>query len=181
VHVGGFDIHVTISARRRTIGLTVERDATIAVTVPPGVGDDEIVRRVTGKLPWLHRALRERAELGQPRPREFVTGEGFPYLGRSYRLLLVDEARTPVAFNGCSRRLEMRRDCAEDGAAHLARWYREQGKEFLGHRAAPRVQRMAVQPTELRVRKLGYRWGVLHCKGRDQSPLGRHGAWARPR
>ena len=86
--VGGLDVHVTVSTRRRTVGLFVERDATVTAVVPPGTDEVTLTRIVTAKQPWLYAKLRDRAETGTPRPpRQFVSGEGFPYLGRSYRLL----------------------------------------------------------------------------------------------
>jgi predicted metal-dependent hydrolase len=165
LRVGNLDINVRVSERRRTVGLTVERDATITLAVPPGTGDDALLRLINQRQQWLYARLRERAELGQPRPREYVSGEGFPYLGRLYRLLLVDEADVPVRLNLTSRRLELRRDSVNDAARHLTRWYRQQGTEWLGPRAAPWAQRMAVEMTALRVRSLGYRWGSCSPSG----------------
>lgn len=166
LRVGDLDVRVRVSERRRTLGLTVERDGTLTAAVPPGVEDSELARMVTGRQQWIYRRLRERAALGPARPpREFVSGEGFPYLGRSYRLLLVDDAAAPVAFNAASRRLELRLDCAGDGERHLISWYREQGAAWLPPRAAPWAQRMTVDLTGLRVRKLGYRWGSCSADG----------------
>lgn len=165
LRVGELDIGVKVSTRRRTLGLTVERDSTITATVPPGVDDAAVARLVMKKQPWIYAKLRERAELGQPSPREFVAGEGFPYLGRSYRLLLVDDAPAPVALNEHSRRLELRRDCADDAERHLIGWYRERGQQRLPPRAAPWAQRMAVKMTGMRVRPLGYRWGSCSANG----------------
>jgi predicted metal-dependent hydrolase len=166
LQVAGLEIHVRVSARRRTAGLTVERDGRITAAVPPGADDAALTRLISGKQQWLYARLRERAELGTPRPpREFVSGEGFPYLGRPYRLLLVDKATAAVHLNLTSRRLELRRDSVHDAARHLVRWYRQQGAGWLAPRAAPWEQRMAAGMTGLRVRALGYRWGSCSASG----------------
>src|SRR5882724_8813278 len=97
LRVGDLDVHVTVSEKRRTVGLTVERDSTITAMVPPALEEAALAKVITAKGPWLHSKLRERAETGTPRPpREYVSGEGFSYLGRSYRLLVVDESPVPV-------------------------------------------------------------------------------------
>ena len=102
---------------------------------------------------------------GQLRPpREYVTGEGFPYLGRSYRLLLVHEAHQAVRLH--RGRLELRRDAASDGARSLTRWYRQIGEPWLRKRIAPWAQRMNVEVTALRVLPLGYRWGSCSPDGK---------------
>lgn len=158
LRVGDLDIDVTVSPRRRTVRLTVERDASVTAVVPPGVDEDTLARLVRSKRRWLYAKLAEKRTLAAERPdKEFVSGEGFSYLGRSYRLLIVDEAPEPVQL--VRGRLRLRRDCLDDPARHLARWYRRAGQRWLPRRAAPWARRMAVPLGELRVRPLGYRWG----------------------
>ena len=136
LRIGDLDVHVTVSEKRRTVGLTVERDATVSAVVPHALDAGQLTRVVAAKGAWLHAKLRERAETGLPRrPREFVTGEGFPYLGRSYRLLVVEDSRRPVLLK--RGRLELRRDCLDDAAGHLVRWYRTVGEAWLTGRVAP--------------------------------------------
>lgn len=165
LRVGDLDVTVQVSGRRRSIRLTVERDATLTAVIPPGTGTVELTKAIKAKRQWLYGKLRERAEIGQPRsPRQYVTGEGFPYLGRSYRLLLVDETLQAVRlYRG---RLELRRDAAGEAARHLARWYRQVGESWLRKRIAPWAQRMSVEVTALRVLPLGYRWGSCSPDGR---------------
>ncbi|HWG62435.1 MAG TPA: SprT family zinc-dependent metalloprotease [Streptosporangiaceae bacterium] len=165
MRVGELAVTVKVSDRRRSVGLTVERDATITAVVPPETDEAWLARAITAKRPWLFAKLRERAEIGLARPpREYVTGEGFPYLGRSYRLLLVDEAPHPVRL--WRGRLELRRDCADDAARHMVRWYTAAGNPWLAKRAAPWAQRMEVDLSALRMRPLGYRWGSCGSDGR---------------
>lgn len=166
LRVGDLDVTVQVSDRRRTIRLTVERDATLTATIPPGTAAAELTKAIKGKRQWLYGKLRERADIGRLRPpRLYVTGEGFPYLGRSYRLLLVDDA--PQAVRLYRGRLELRRRDAADGAArHLARWYRQLGEPWLRKRIAPWAQRMNVEVTALRVLPLGYRWGSCSPDGK---------------
>jgi hypothetical protein len=168
MRIGDLDIRVTVSDRRRTVQLTVERDATISAVIPPETDEAKLAAAVTAKSPWIYAKLRERAETGQPHPpREFVSGEGFPYLGRSYRLLLTGHADRPVRlYRG---RLELRRDYADDAQTatrHLVRWYRQAGEPWLRKRIAPWAQRMQVQVADLRVLPLGYRWGSCTADGR---------------
>jgi predicted metal-dependent hydrolase len=168
MHVGDLDVHVTVSDRRRTVRLTVERDATLTAAVPPETNEAILAKAIAAKRPWLYAKLRERAETGTLRsPREFVTGEGFPYLGRSYRLLLVGEAERPVRLH--RGRLELRRDCADastgDATRHLVRWYRQVGEPWLRKRIGPWALRMEVDADGPRVLPLGYRWGSCTAQG----------------
>jgi predicted metal-dependent hydrolase len=165
LRVGDLDVHVTVSERRRTVGLTVERDATVTAVVPPTVDEATLSRVITARQPWLFAKLRERAETGTPRPpREYVSGEGFPYLGRSYRLLVVEDAVGVVRLK--RGRLVLRRDCLDDAAGHLVRWYRTAGEQWLRKRITPWAQRMEVEVATLNVLPLGYRWGSCSPDGR---------------
>jgi hypothetical protein len=164
MRVGDLDVHVRVSGRRRTVQLTVERDATITASVPAEADEAQLARVIVSKRPWLYAKLRERAETGPPAPpREFVSGEGFLYLGRSYRLLLVNEGPRPVRL--WRGRLELRRDSVDDAARHLITWYRSTGKPWLSQRIAPWAQRMSADLSALRVRSLGYRWGSCSPDG----------------
>ncbi len=163
VTVDGLDVRVQVSARRRTVGLTIERDATVTAFVPPEFDDAALARIVTAKRPWLYARLRDRTETGAPRaPRQFVSGEGFPYLGRSYRLLVVADSSGIVGLE--RGRLRLRSDGLADATGHLVGWYRAVGEPWLRRRIAPWGQLMGTEAA-LRVRPLGYRWGSCTDKG----------------
>ncbi|MGH3220097.1 MAG: M48 family metallopeptidase [Streptosporangiaceae bacterium] len=165
MRVGDLDIHVRVSDRRRSIQLTIERDATVTAVIPPATDEAKLAKVITAKRPWLYAKLRERASLGEPRaPREYVTGEGFPYLGRSYRLLIVEEAPRPVRLN--RGRLELRRDSVEDAARQVTRWYRQVGEPWLRRRIPLWAARLGVEVTALRVLPLGYRWASCTQDGK---------------
>jgi len=165
LRVDDLDIHVRVSEQRRTVRLTVERDGSVTAIVPPGLDRLALDKAVKAKRRWLYEKLAERRALGEWRPpRQFVSGEGFPYLGRSYRLLLVDEAAAPVRL--LRGRLELRGDCVDDAARHLVRWYRRVGYPWLRRRLEPWADRMDARVANLRILPLGYRWGSCRPDGR---------------
>jgi predicted metal-dependent hydrolase len=165
VHVGDLDVNVQVSQHRKSIRLTVERDASLTAVIPPGTDTETLVKAVRAKRQWLYGKLREHAETGQAGPpRQYVTSEGFPYLGRSYRLLLVDHASQPVRL--IRGRLELRRDSVADAPGHLVRWYRKTGDPWLRKRITPWALRMTAEVTALRVLPLGYRWGSCTPDGK---------------
>ena len=75
------------SHRRKTASIYVERDGSVTVRVPDNLVDAEIETLIEGKRYWIHKHLTEWRELNAAQVvREYVNGEGFLYLGRSYRL-----------------------------------------------------------------------------------------------
>ena len=151
-----FEVHRSV--RRKTVEITVDRGGELIITAPPGVAGDVLGAFVREKKFWLYTRLAEKEALQQPRgSKEFVSGEGFPYLGRSYRLLLVDAQDVPLKLE--AGRFKLRRDEAPGGREHFIRWYAEHAAPWLRRRVKGWASRMGVQPRGVEVRDLGFRWG----------------------
>lgn len=162
LEVAGLEFEVHLSGARRTIGITVDRDGSLIMSAPHDCAEEELAAFAHEKRLWVYKKLAEKDLLLSPRPvREFVSGEGFLYLGRSHRLLLRPEA--PAAVKLARGRLVMRQDVAASGGAGdvIVDWYRTRAAQWLPRRVKPWAERMGVQPSSLDVRDLGYRWGSL--------------------
>lgn len=163
--VGELSLDLRRSERRRAPEITVERDGRLSLAAPASASAEELRRFVEAKQFQIYQALAAREALPPvPAPREFVDGAGFPYLGRSYRLLLVQEQEVPVKLTG--GRFQMRRADAAEGEAHLIRWYSAHAREWLAERVARYAGRVGVTPGGMTVRDLGYRWGSCGKGGR---------------
>lgn len=92
LEIGGLAFEVRRSDRRRTLGLTVDRDGDLVMHAPLGASAEELAAWAGTKLLWVHRklALKEESTPKASAP-EYVTGETFSFLGRRYRLVLVHE------------------------------------------------------------------------------------------
>jgi predicted metal-dependent hydrolase len=164
LQVGRLEIDVVVVPDRSGVRLTVERDARITATVPAGTDFAQLVSAVKGRWRWIYDKLDERADEAAIRPvKEFVTGEGFSYLGRSYRLKLVDDAPAPIGL--VRGRFLMRRDRLDRAEDELIAWYRGRGRAWLPVRAEPWTQRMRAPVQDITVRRLGYRWGSCNREG----------------
>ena len=84
VTFGNLSFKLRPSAKRRTIGITVERDGQLILSTPPQVPIETLEKVVNEKRLWIHSKLIEKESLNPPAPaKEYVSGEGFYYLGRS--------------------------------------------------------------------------------------------------
>ena len=163
--LGDLQFEVRRSDRRRTLGLTVERDGSLVLSAPPDVVDARLERFARQKRFWIYEKLAAKEALPPALPvRKFVTGEGFPYLGRSHRLQLVTELDVPVKLD--AGRFKMRRDEATRGRATMARWYTAHAQPWLAARVARYADRVRVAPGVITVQDLGYRWGSCGKGGR---------------
>lgn len=93
---------------------------------------------------------------------QFVTGEDFQYLGRHYRLLLVDEQSAAVKLE--AGRFKLRKSVSHDGKKHMKAWYSNRGQSWLRRRVQGLSQRVGVE-AEINVRDLGDRWGSCTAQG----------------
>jgi predicted metal-dependent hydrolase len=163
LRIGDLDFAVRESTDRRTVGITVDRDGSLLLHAPAGCDLDALATWAHSKRGWVFRKLAEKDLLLSARPtKQFVTGEGFDYLGRHYRLLLTDDhAATPVKLERGRLRIPRTATDAGDGKASMIGWYRARALAWLPRRITPWADRMSVQPGDLDVRDLGYRWGSL--------------------
>ena len=163
--LGDLQFEVRRSDRRRTLGLTVERDGSLVLSAPPDVADARLERFARQKRFWIYEKLAAKEALPPALPvRKFVTGEGFPYLGRSHRLLLVADLDIPVKLE--AGRFKMRRDEVARGRATMVRWYTAHAQPWLTARVARYAGRARVAPGVVTVQDLGFRWGSCGKGGR---------------
>ena len=151
-----------LSAARRSIGITVDRDGSLIVKAPNDCDEADLAAFAHDKRMWVYRKLAEKDLLLSNRPeKSFVSGEGFTYLGRSYRLLLADGRRDPVKLE--RGRLVMQRDIPSwgRGAEAMIEWYRTRALRWFAGRVTPWAQRIGVTTPTIDIRDLGYRWGSL--------------------
>ena len=86
-----------VRSRRVTADIVIERDGRVLVRAPATVPDQKIEGIVEAKRYWIYKNLAEWRDLNATRVlREYRNGEGFMYLGRSYRLSLVTDQLAPL-------------------------------------------------------------------------------------
>jgi predicted metal-dependent hydrolase len=164
VRVDDLRFEVVLSAHRQTMELSVEREGALVIRAPERATAERLRAFIRQKRSWVYRKLADKDALRHAVPvKEYVTGEGFPYLGRSYRLLLVDAQHAPLRLD--AGRFRLLRSEAHRGREHFVRWYSEHGRVWLGARVAALAPRVGVKAADVGVRDLGYRWGSCGRSG----------------
>jgi predicted metal-dependent hydrolase len=158
LQVDELSFQVKRSHRRQTLELIVDRGGELVIAAPSESDEASMAAFVREKKFWLYCKLAEKETKQQPAGgKEFVSGESFPYLGRSYRLLLVEDQEAPLRMtNG---RFLLRSDHAPQGRETFVVWYSERARPWLRKRISGWVPRVGVVPKGIEIRDLGYRWG----------------------
>jgi predicted metal-dependent hydrolase len=160
----GFTWRLRTSVRRRTVGVTIERDASVTVAAPVGSELGELVVVLGAKRSWMVRRTVERAgQLGEHPAKQVVSGENFPYLGRNQRLLIVAGQAVPVRREG--GRLCLRAMPPHDAAQAIVDWYTRTAACWLDPRGRSWAGRIGVSPTNVHISDLGRRWGTTDADG----------------
>lgn len=163
LQLGGLQFEVRRSDRRKTLGLTVDRAGELVARVPAETSADELARWVGKKLLWVHRKLAFKEDAApKMRAPEYVSGEAFSYLGRRYRLKLVERQEHPLQSDGA--RFTLRRD-ARPAEALFRSWYISTGADWLKRRVETLSARTSSKPRRVEVRDLGFRWGSCGRNG----------------
>lgn len=158
-----------VRSRRATADIVIERDGRVMVRAPESIPDERIEDLVEAKRYWIYKNLAEWRDLNATRVlREYRNGEGFLYLGRSYRLLLVaDQAEPLLLKNG---RFCLLRDLVDEGAIEAAKtafrdYYIARGTERINQRVNYYAPKVGVTPCDIDVRELGNRWASCSPSG----------------
>lgn len=153
------------SDRRGTVAIAVEPSGIVVLTAPPETTVARLDGVVRAKAKWIVDRLRRRSDLPPPRPREFVSGETFRYLGRQHRLRVVaGHAVRPLALRGGYLELPVPNDLDDEMRAAYARaalidWYRRRAREQFPVWLAPWVAAMGVEAPKLLITDQDKRWG----------------------
>ena len=127
------------SPKRKKLTITVERDRRVIVHAPLSTSDETIHQVVATKRHWIfgkiHHAQKYQT-LAHPPGKEVVTGESAPYLGRDYRIEIVDTASGEVEFSRCFMVPISHQGKRRDA---LKAWYISRATEMM----LPRVERTA--------------------------------------
>jgi predicted metal-dependent hydrolase len=158
IEISGLVFEIRRGPRRKSLGLTVDRSGELVVHAPVATLEPELRTWVNGKLLWVHQKLAQKREMVRDvHPPEFVSGESIFYLGRSYRLRIVHEARAPLRFDG--EWFELRWCATPKAAQHFQRWFMDEGAAWLRSRSTELERLSGQASSKVIVRDLGYRWG----------------------
>jgi predicted metal-dependent hydrolase len=158
-----------VRSRRSTADIIIERDGSVVVRAPEWADDEQIDNIVTAKEYWIYQSLSEWRDLNATRVlREYKNGEGFLYLGRAYRLLLVSDQVEPLNLR--DGRFALRRDLVEQGEMVAARtafrdFYVARSVERIRQRVDYYAPKVGAGATSVDVRELGNRWASCSPTG----------------
>lgn len=162
--IGDLDIEVKRSSRRKTLSIFVERDGSVTVLAPETISDARIEEAVLSKDYLLYKKLAKWKELNRGKvERSYVNGQSFLYLGRNYRLNIVDNQPEPLILkNGY---LNIRRKDLANADKHFIQFYKDKGLPKVHERLNLYKKKLKVQPKSVKIQELKNRWASCTIGG----------------
>lgn len=154
---------------RKTTDIVIERNGVITVRPPAQLTAEQVDELVASKRMWIYRNLAEWRVLNASAVvREWVNGETFLYLGRSYRLSL--ESKQNKVLHLHDGRFCLSREVVEQGGPAAAMqafetYYAEKGLQRIQERVSYYAPKVGVQVAKVNVKDMGYRWGSCSVNG----------------
>lgn len=158
-------IEVVRTKRRKTASIKVF-DGFVQAIVPDQLSDTRVNGLIQKRTPWIRSKLREQSQAITPRPKEYISGESFTYLGRNCRLKVLQGSDCGVKLKGGYLEVGVSKK-PKDGDIRnaLVEWYEEHALARLTEKTNRYAGIMGVSPKSISVRDYKSRWGSCSSKG----------------
>jgi predicted metal-dependent hydrolase len=162
--VSDIKIDLIVRSRRRSFSIEIARDGRLIVRAPQRASLRAIRKVVEEKRRWIERKQTQmRLRCAEARPKCFVEGESFMYLGKAYPLSLDGRNGMPIKFDGS--RFLLSDEYVANARNVFAAWYRERAREHIAGRVDHCSSAAGIGCGEVRITSARRRWGSCTGKG----------------
>lgn len=146
-----------IKSERKTISIYVEPDGSIIVRAPKNIALEKVNNILDLKRFWIYESLAEFQELSQTKVKRKVTnGEGFLYMGKSYRLKIDKNLQKPLSLTQGYFLIDEKQ--IHKVKEHFINFYKEKGNKHIPQRVEYFKKKIGVEPKNIVIRELKNRW-----------------------
>ena len=167
-----FPLEIVRTRRKKTASIQIVGEM-VKVMVPNSLSERRVQDLIHKRTTWIKKKLKLQSEKVLPKPKEYVNGENFIYLGQNYRLKIVPdsiESSAGVKIKNGYLQVPVQRDlfgneiegCVRDA---LERWYIDRAFERLLEKTKRYSLQLGVQPQAIEVKDYKSRWGSCSISG----------------
>ena len=152
--------------RVKSASIDVE-DNLVKVTVPKNLSDERIEELIKGRILWIKQKLALQATAIISKPKEYVDGEAFAYLGRNYRLKCANGTEESVKLRSGYLNVTTKngKRNSEYIKAAIEQWYRTKALSRLIDKTRRYSAILKVEPTSINLKDYKAMWGSCSPKG----------------
>jgi predicted metal-dependent hydrolase len=156
------EIDRIIRSKRRTLTLIVENDGSLTVRAPLRISGTKIHEFVDSHALWIEKKKAQARAVVPSPPKQFIAGELFPYLGRSYALEIVNGQRKALQLDGTFKLTEQ---AQVNALKAFQDWYRKQARRLITEHVEQFAARYDFQYKKIRISSARTRWGSCSPSG----------------
>lgn len=144
--------------------LKVKPTKEVILTVPLDMTDKETEHILKKRGSWIKQQL-ELFSKNEPPKKEFVSGESFVYLGRNYRLKVIESKDEKAKLNRGYFELYVKdKNDISKKEKLINEWYKAKAKEHFQHTIKKYTAIVKIDIKTVRIRSMKTRWGSCNPK-----------------
>ena len=156
------EINEIIRSRRKTIALIVKTDGRLIVRAPITATRRQIMNFVNEKSDWI-RSSQEKVKKQPLTPKkQFVDGENFWYLGKTYPVKLVPQKRPALTLKTS---FLLSRSAVPNAEDTFKKWYQNQARDVITRRVEAIAKQHGFSYKKIRITSARTRWGSCSTRG----------------
>jgi predicted metal-dependent hydrolase len=163
----GFVADIIRSSRRKTAAIKIQKGK-VFVIVPEWLTMAAIESLVTNKSRWIEEKLAIQNEIIGIKPKEFVSGESFSYLGKNHPLKIESGLYPFIKLHQDELVVSVRDKTADNASAIkqlLIQWYKQQAESELRDKTERYSRTIGVNPSSVTIKSFKSRWGSCSVTG----------------
>ncbi|MCF6364918.1 MAG: M48 family metallopeptidase [Bacteroidales bacterium] len=146
-----------IYSKRKTLNISVERDRSIIVRAPINTSKEKIDEIIEKKKLWLFEKINHGKKYPEHKnQKEFVSGETLLYLGKNYKLNIIEEDIKGIEFN---YNFSISKKNQNKAYKLFKEWYKEKAKAKINKIAKEFSEHIGVKYNKIFISDIKYRWG----------------------
>lgn len=153
----------------KNVTLKVKRDGSVHLTVPEAATDDYIERIIKNKEEWIQTQINHFIKnYEKPQRKELVSGESFKYLGKNYRLKVIESKEEKVRlYRGYIEICVKDKENLKRKEELLKKWYMEKAKKKFTELVHKYEAIVKEEVKSIRVITMQTRWGSCNVESRN--------------
>ncbi len=155
---------------RKSLGINIHPDNQVYVLAPITATEEQVYKKIKLKAPWILKQIDHfNSYLPPTPPRRFINGETHLYLGRQYRLKIVQDNVNSIKSYRGQLWMHSQNTKPEALKIQLENWYKEKALVIfteLLEEVLPKFKRYKISEAKLTIRKMSKRWGSCTPAGR---------------
>jgi len=153
---------------RKSLGITVKPDLSVLVKAPVDTSLEKVKEKLRKKAPWIIRQQSFFLYFNPKTPaRKYISGETHLYLGRQYRLKIIQNNFESVKLKW--KYIEAKVTDKTRAKQLVVEWYSQNAKLKLRTIAQPLIdnfKKYNIEPSSIVLRDMPTRWGSCTPKGK---------------